>query len=112
MSELRDLGYRDPAAPARLDPAMPGSLDRDGAVGEVLSRLAARRSAWNAADVRGEVEQLIARRNVVVDASIRTELAEDLTARTVAESVAIADSRRRARAHPRVDLTARRRRRA
>jgi exodeoxyribonuclease V alpha subunit len=47
-----------------------------------------RRSAWNAADVRGEVEQLIARRNVV-DARIRTELAEDLTARAVRECVAL-----------------------
>ena len=87
VSELRDLGYRDPTRSARLDPTRAGSLDRDDAVSEVLSRLAARRSAWNTADVRGEVEQLIARRNVVVDPGIRTELAEDLTARAVTECV-------------------------
>jgi exodeoxyribonuclease V alpha subunit len=89
VSELRDLGYRDAAAPARVDPTRVGSLDRGEAVCEVLGRLAARRSAWNAADVRGEVEQLIARRNIVIDPSIRTELAEDLTVRTVAECVGL-----------------------
>ena len=54
------LGYRDRdrADPAR--PAAAGRLDRDAAAAEVLTRLGARRSAWNAADVRGEVEQLIA----------------------------------------------------
>jgi len=89
VSELRDLGYCDPTGSASIDVTTAGSLDRDGAVREVLSRLATRRSAWNAADVRGEVEQLIARRNIVIDAGIRTELAEDLTARAVTECVAL-----------------------
>ena len=40
---------------------LPGALDRDAAVAEVVARLGAARSAWNAADVRGEVEQLLAR---------------------------------------------------
>jgi exodeoxyribonuclease V alpha subunit len=45
------------------------------------------RSAWNPADIRGEVEQLIARSHVVADAAVRTDLAEDLTARTLAACV-------------------------
>lgn len=48
-----------------------------------MSRLGAKRSGWNAADVRGEVEQLIARSNVVTSAAVRRELAEDLTARVL-----------------------------
>jgi exodeoxyribonuclease V alpha subunit len=89
VSELRELGYRDPMVPVAIDPASVGSLDRREAVDEVLGRLAARRSAWNAADVRGEVEHLIARRNIVTSPAIRSELAEDLTARTVTECVAL-----------------------
>ena len=49
----------------------------------VLSRLGARRSAWNAADIRGEVEQWIAGTGLVADAAIRIDLAEDLTARAL-----------------------------
>ena len=66
-------------------PAPRGSarIDRDRVVEVVLSRLGARRSAWNAADIRGEVEQWIARTGLVADAAIRTDLAEDLTARTL-----------------------------
>src|SRR5262249_52037654 len=78
---------RDRADLARLDALPVGQVDREQAVTEVLSRLAARRSGWNAADIRGEVEQLIARRNVVIDGPIRGELAEDLTARTLAHCV-------------------------
>jgi conjugative relaxase-like TrwC/TraI family protein len=87
IGELRELGYRDPRPPVPLVPTRIGSLDRDAAVGEVLGRLAARRSAWNAPDVRGEVEQLIARHGVVADPAVRAELAEDLAARTVAQCV-------------------------
>jgi thymidine kinase len=61
----------------------PGALDRDAAVEQVLARLGARRSGWNAADVRGEVEQLIARTGLVAQAAVRLELAEDLTARAL-----------------------------
>ncbi len=87
VDELHDLGFRETSAPAPIGNPSVGSLDRQHAVEEVLSRLAARRSAWNAADIRGEVEQLIARRNVVTHGSVRRELAEDVTARTVAECV-------------------------
>jgi exodeoxyribonuclease V alpha subunit len=87
LEELADLGYRDRNQP--VDPASPpvGALDRDGAVEQVLTRLAASRSAWNPADIRGEVEQLIAAQGIIADAAVRTELAEDLTARALQRCV-------------------------
>ena len=91
MGELAALGYRDRDTPVDLRPVPVGDLDRDVPVNTVLSRLAAGRSAWNAADVRGEVEQLIAAQGVVVDAGVRIELAEDLTARTLARCVPLLD---------------------
>ena len=45
--------------------------------------LGAQRSAWNTADIRGEVERIIARPSLVADPAVRVELAEDLTARAV-----------------------------
>jgi exodeoxyribonuclease V alpha subunit len=93
VQELYGLGYRDPqmgstnsGVVADAGPRV-GALDRDGAVRTVLSRLGARRSAWNGADVRGEVEQLIARTGLVATAAVRLELAEDLTARTLVACV-------------------------
>jgi thymidine kinase len=91
-TELAALGYRDRDRPVALTPAPVGALDRDGAVERVLGRLAAARSAWNAADVRGEVEQLIAAHGIVADGGVRAELAEDLTARTVESCVRLRDS--------------------
>ncbi len=87
VAELVALGYRDPGRPVDLTPTPVGALDRDGAVDRALARLAAGRSAWNAADVRGEVEQLIAAAGIVVDAAVRGELAEDLTTRTLQRCV-------------------------
>jgi exodeoxyribonuclease V alpha subunit len=97
VEELTELGYHDPdpqaARLAAVDPAgplsagrtvvRPGALDRDAAVETILGRLGARRSGWNAADVRGEVEQLIARTGMVAQAAVRLEMAEDLTARAL-----------------------------
>lgn len=85
--QLRDLGFRDPSPQLGLPmivgaPRM-GGLDRDAAVEAILVRVGARRSAWNAADIRGHVEQTIAAAGLVVDHAVRTELAEDLTARVV-----------------------------
>jgi ATP-dependent exoDNAse (exonuclease V) alpha subunit len=48
----------------------------------VLNRLGAARSAWNAADIRGEAERLVAAAGVVAHALARRELVEDITART------------------------------
>ncbi len=81
--ELRLLGYRDPSRRASLSTPRIGGLDREAAADLVLSRLGAKRSAWNAADIRGQVEQWIAKTGIVAEASVRVELAEDLTARAL-----------------------------
>ncbi|MDQ6938207.1 MAG: AAA family ATPase, partial [Actinomycetota bacterium] len=91
VDELHALGYRDPRRPVPTAPSPVGHLDREDAVREVLARLGSRRSGWNAANVRGEVEQLIARANVVTEPAVRLELAEDLTARAVADCVPLLD---------------------
>jgi len=49
------------------------------------------RSAWNAADIRGEVEHHLARTGIATDAAVRRELAEDLTARSIDRCVALLD---------------------
>ncbi|MHB8186671.1 MAG: AAA family ATPase, partial [Dermatophilaceae bacterium] len=93
VQELYGLGYREPEMASNASTVVAnagpkvGQLDRSAAVQTVLSRLGARRSAWNGADVRGEVEQLIARTGLVATAAVRVELAEDLTARTLAACV-------------------------
>ena len=84
--ELHTLGYRDPpqvGLPIVAGTPRVGAIDRSQVVEVVLSRLGARRSAWNAADIRGEVEQWIASTGLVAAAAVRTDLAEDLTARTL-----------------------------
>jgi len=86
--ELHALGYRDPqqvGLPIVTGTPKVGAVDRVQVVEVVLSRLGARRSAWNAADIRGEVEQWIAGTGLVADAAIRIDLAEDLTARTLSD---------------------------
>ena len=92
-SELRRPRLPRPRrTPVALTPSRrSGALDRDAAVDLVLTRLGARRSAWNAADIRGEVERLIAADGVVADAAVRRELAEDLTARALARCVPLLD---------------------
>ncbi|MBG6095846.1 MobF family relaxase [Nocardioides luteus] len=86
-NELAELGFRPPRHRVELLRPWPGMLDRDALAAEGLCRLGARRSAWSRADARGEAEQLIVESGLVVDASVRAELAEDLTARIVAGSV-------------------------
>src|SRR5665811_322279 len=87
VQELVSLGYHAPGlarVPATAgQPVRVGTLDRDGAAREVLTRLGARRSGWNAADVRGQVEQLIASSGIICGAPARLEMAEDLTARAM-----------------------------
>ncbi|WP_138731546.1 MobF family relaxase [Modestobacter excelsi] len=83
LAELRALGYRDRDIAMALTPAPIGGLDRDAVAQDVLTRLAVSRSAWNAADIRGEVEQTVAGQGIVADAAVRIELAEDLTARSL-----------------------------
>jgi exodeoxyribonuclease V alpha subunit len=91
VQELAGLGYHDPGL-ARIpataaQPVRVGGLDRDSAARDVLTRLGARRSGSNAADVRGQVEQLIAASGIICGAPARLELAEDLTARALARCV-------------------------
>ncbi|HET7475928.1 MAG TPA: MobF family relaxase [Dermatophilaceae bacterium] len=90
LEELHELGYaRDDVASRSVPtaaPLLPGSLDRNTLVEIALVRLGAHRSAWNAADARGEVEQLLAATGRVIDGVVRRELAEDLSARVVAAS--------------------------
>jgi exodeoxyribonuclease V alpha subunit len=90
-AELGLLGYRDPVHPVPLAPTPIGAFDREAAAETVLTRLAAGRSAWNAADVRGEVERLIAAEGIVADTAVRLELAEDLTARALDRCVPLVD---------------------
>ena len=85
--ELTELGFRAPRRGVELLTPWPGLLDRDELAAEALCRLGARRSVWSRADARGEAEQLIAESGLVVMAGVRSELAEDLTARIVAASV-------------------------
>ena len=87
VEELHLLGFRQPSASvastaASNDPRI-GGLDRVAVVESVLARLGQRRSAWNAADVRGAVEREVAATGIVADGPVRRELAEDLTARVL-----------------------------
>lgn len=85
IEELIELGFRVPAPRHTTPDTVPiGSLDRDALAALALDRLAVHHSAWNAADVRGEVERLIASSRVVARGAVRRELAEDLTARALA----------------------------
>jgi exodeoxyribonuclease V alpha subunit len=91
VEELGDLGVRPSSGRVRLTATRVGALDRVALVETALVRLGARRSAWNLADARGEVEKLIAAAGVVTEAGVRGELAEDLTARVVAASRPLLD---------------------
>jgi exodeoxyribonuclease V alpha subunit len=91
VDDLYDLGFRTSTHQVTNRVTSPGVLDRDAAVRTVLTRLGSKRSAWNAADIRGQVEHLVAAAGVVTDSAVRTELAEDLTARAVARSVPLID---------------------
>ena len=86
VEELADLGFVAPSWPRQVASVRAGELDRDALVEMALTRLGSRRSAWNPADARGEVEKLIASAGVVVDGSVRREIAEDLAARVLEAS--------------------------
>ncbi len=83
IEELIELGFRVPARSVRPRTTPIGSLDRDALAKRAVDRLGAHHSAWNAADIRGEVEKLIASCDVVARGAVRSELAEDLTARAI-----------------------------
>ncbi|GAB3996020.1 MobF family relaxase [Nocardioides marmoraquaticus] len=85
--ELTEQGFAPPVRRCEVEPMRAGSIDRDAIADMAVTRLGARRSAWNAADLRGEVERVLAAINVVTDPAARRELAEDATGRAVAASV-------------------------
>ncbi len=89
VQHLYEIGYQPPRYQATVEATPVGHVDRAAAAQLVLSRLAAKGSRWNAADVRGQVERLIAAAGVVTDAAVRWGLAEDVTARAVAECIAL-----------------------
>ncbi len=91
LGALADLGYRDADRPVRLCGVPVAAVDRDRLVAAVLARLGAARSAWNAADVRGSVEQRLAESGLLAEPAARAELAEDLTARAVERCVPLLD---------------------
>ena len=91
FDELQRLGFRSPTHSVTLNAARPGALDREAAVTTVLARLGAKRSGWNAADIRGQVELLIAAEGMVADPAVRIELAEDLTDRVITACVPLLD---------------------
>ena len=83
IDELHGLCFQEPRQGVTVDVTPVGRLHRDELVETVLTRLGSKRSAWNAADIRGEMEQQIAAAGVVTDPVVRRELAEDLTARAM-----------------------------
>jgi exodeoxyribonuclease V alpha subunit len=93
--QLHDLGYRNPSPqpglPMVVGAPRVGGFDREAAVEAIVVRLGARRSAWNAADIRGQAEKAIAAAGLVVDPRVRIELAEDLTARSIQVCIPLLD---------------------
>ena len=88
--ELRSLGDVGPArlsTTAKVAGPRIGEIDRDLATEAVLTKLGAKHSAWNSADIRGQIELLLANLDLVADARTRTELAEDLTDRAIDQSI-------------------------
>ena len=83
LGELYDLGFRAPVAATAVVSPRVGQLNREVCVQVALIRLGARRSGWNPADVRGELEKIVSSVGLVAEPAIRVELVEDLTARTL-----------------------------
>ncbi len=112
-SELRDLGFTPPTSRRRTEPGLQiGRINRDVAADLVLTRLGAKRSAWNAADIRGEVERLIASVGVVAERRGPARAGRGHR-RACPDTVrAAAGPRRRPRARPQPDVRAGPRRRS
>ncbi|WP_017936135.1 MobF family relaxase [Nocardioides sp. Iso805N] len=87
VEELIELGFRLPARETNPSHSQGrteiGALERDALAQRAVDRIGAHHSAWNAADIRGEVEKLITSADVVAPGAVRRELAEDLTARAI-----------------------------
>ncbi len=112
--ELRDLGFTPPTHAPRITAPTGtpiGRINRDAVVDLVLTRLGARRSAWNAADIRGEVERIIAAVDVVAARRGAPRAGRGPHQPHRRDVRAAAGPRRRARARPRAHLPAGARRR-
>ena len=72
--ELRELGFTPPTKGLEPQTTAIGRINRTALADLVVSRLGARRSAWNVADLRGEVERIVAAVNVVAAPAVRGEL--------------------------------------
>ncbi|MEO6510407.1 MAG: MobF family relaxase [Nocardioides sp.] len=83
VGQLHALGFRPPVFDRPLRATPIGAIDRDRLVEDVVVRLGAARSAWNAADIRGEVERAVAAAGVIAEGPVRRELTEDLTGRAL-----------------------------
>lgn len=70
--------------PVTVESVQAAWINRDGTADWAIAQLSAKRSAWNAADVRGRVEMLLADANLGAEPAARIELAQDITARAVA----------------------------
>ncbi|MBA2768123.1 MAG: AAA family ATPase [Sporichthyaceae bacterium] len=87
VEELHHLGFTPPTVGVEHRGVPIGRVNRDAVVDLVLTRLGARRSSWNAADIRGEAERIMAGVDVLAAAPVRRELVEDLTDRAVVRCV-------------------------
>ena len=90
-NELHDLGFTPPTNPATVPGLQIGRLNRDVAADLLLTRLGAKRSAWNAADIRGGAERLVASIGVVTERPVRHELVEDIADRARTRCVSLLD---------------------
>jgi exodeoxyribonuclease V alpha subunit len=79
--ELRNVGFTPPTHQTGQPGLQIGRLNRDVAADLALTRLGAKRSAWNAADIRGEVERLVSSVGVVAERAVRHELVEEIAER-------------------------------
>ena len=89
--ELRDLCFTPPTGPATEPGLQIGRLNRDVAADLVVTRLGAKRSGWNAPDIRGEAERLVASVGVVAERAVRRELVEDIAERARTRCVPLLD---------------------
>jgi exodeoxyribonuclease V alpha subunit len=91
LKELHALGFTPPASAVAPDATPIARIDRDAIAELAVTRIGGRRSSWNSADLRGEVERIVATADVVTTTAVRRELVEDLTGRAVERCVTLLD---------------------
>jgi conjugative relaxase-like TrwC/TraI family protein len=83
VEELHELGFTAPTVGVEGSATPIGRVNRDAVADLAVTRLGARRSSWNTADIRGEAERIVAAVDVVTSAAVRRELVEDLISRAL-----------------------------